>query len=244
MNNSINKIGSNLNTNCYQSAKCERKIKQAQTCDSVSFSGKHKVENQTFIDKLKNFFKKGSAPTAQDIESAKTGFASYQYQAAMINTILRKSRTSEEAAKALKQVEEQFFGSDSKGAYFIAKGFDVLSEPLKEDTTVYRYIYSTDDYNVDWKIGDKIFEKGFLSTTSDDRDDSYPKFLVQNCLKNYNAYSSVPGQFYTMEITIPKGTKVVKGNEIMSEVLLKYGSNLEVTDFDEKTNTYKCNLLK
>ena len=83
-----------------------------------------------------------------------------------------------------------------------------------------------------------------MSTTSDDRDDSYPKILVQNCLKNYNSYSSVPGQFYTMEITIPKGTKVVKGDEIMSEVLLKYGSNLEVTDFDEKTNTYKCNLLK
>lgn len=59
----------------------------------------------------------------------------------MLNNILRKSRTPEEAAKALKQVEEQFCGSDSKGAYFIEKGFDVLSEPLKEDTTVYRYIY-------------------------------------------------------------------------------------------------------
>lgn len=65
MKNSINKIGSNLNTNCYQSAKSERKIKQAQTCDSVSFSGKPKVENETFIDKLKNFFKKDSAPTAK-----------------------------------------------------------------------------------------------------------------------------------------------------------------------------------
>lgn len=162
----------------------------------------------------------------------------------MINNILRKSVNPEEAAKALNRVEKQFCCSDSKGAYFIETGFDILSEPLDEDTTVYRYIYSSDDYDIDWKIGDKIYEKGFLSTTSDDRDNSYPKNLVQNCLKNYNSYSSVPGQFYTMKITIPKGTKVVKGDEIMSEVLLKYGSNLEVTDFDEKTNTYKCNLLK
>lgn len=71
MNNSINKIGSNLNTNCYKPVKCERKVKQAQTCDSVSFSGKPKIENETFINKVKKFFQKDSAPTAQDIESAK-----------------------------------------------------------------------------------------------------------------------------------------------------------------------------
>lgn len=244
MNNSINKIGNNIKLNFYQPVKCERKIKQAQTCDSVSFSGKPKVKKETIINKLKKILKKDTAPTVNDIEKAKNGFAAYQYQSAIINTALRRCDSAAEAVEVLKNISRNALDMESNEAYFVEKGFDILSKPLPEDTTVYRYIYSSDEYNVDWQIGDKITEKAFMSTTSDGSDESYSKNYVKQCLKNYNSDTKTKGNFYTLEINIPKGTKVVKGNEFMNEVLLKYGSTLEVTDFDEETNTYKCNLVK
>ncbi|MCD7740041.1 MAG: hypothetical protein LUH11_01650 [Candidatus Gastranaerophilales bacterium] len=225
-----------------------RKNYKSNNKDTVTFSNKTSGSKSDLLrQKVLNLFgmkqNKSAAVSEADIKRAQDGFKAYQYQSAFINTVLRNTSSPEEAIKQLSRISKDFFDGKETEAYFVEKGFDLLSEPLEEDTIVYRYIYSSDNYNASWKIGDKIQDKGFISTTSDGSENSYPKSYVKKNLENYNGYNDTNGCFYTMIITIPKGTKVIKGNEVMSEILLKYGSTFQVTDFNPETNTYECKIV-
>ncbi len=243
INNTVNVY--NPNNQKYNSNPI-RKNYLSNSGDTVTFSGKNEpAEPESFGQKFLNFAKKPLTKfyvSKEDVQKAKDGFSAYQYSSMFINSALRQNPDVKSAAKDLRRMSKTF--SDGKGteAFFVERGFDILSERLQEDTTVYRYIYSSEDYKVDWKKGDKITEKGFMSTTSDKRDESYPKTYVETMLKYYNQ-DHENGQFYTMEITVPKGTRVVRGDERMHEVLLKYGSTFKVDDFNSETNRIKCTII-
>ncbi len=211
--------------------------------DTVSFSTRKTSQEPNTLKKILKFFgiDKGASPA--DIEKAKEGFRAYQYQAGIVNETLRNKSTIADSISSLKKISNDYLDGKETEAFFVENGYDILSEPLAEDTKVLRYVYSSDDYAINWEIGDRVTEKGFMSTTSDLSENSYPKFYVTQMFENDRKYLSADCQFYTMEITIPEGTKVVKGDEQMSEVLLKYGTTFEITDFDPETNTYKCKII-
>ena len=148
----------------------------------------------------------------------------------MINSSLRYDRFSLE--EAYRNTGEEYF---KRAQYFIDKGFDLLSRPLATDTTVYRLVFKNDSYAAKWNIGDIVEEKAFIST-------SYlPKTRFFRLMKNTCNKDETP---VNIKILLPKGTKVIKEDGPMKEILIRYGSSFKVVDFDPNTNTYIWQFLR
>lgn len=162
----------------------------------------------------------------QNYLDAIEGLDNYQYNATLINTFLRKISSQARLDKLLTDVYE-----GSNVPYFLYGGYDLLSNPLSEDTVVYRKVYEDDDFKPSWSVGEIFCEKAFTSTS----------------LKKNGADFYLNSQYYGKEpihlnIILPKGAKVIKSAR-MKEVLLKNNSSFEVIDFDKNTNTYTMKLL-
>ncbi|MBE7705385.1 MAG: hypothetical protein E7Z90_06205 [Cyanobacteria bacterium SIG29] len=162
----------------------------------------------------------------QNYLDAIEGLDNYQYNATIINTFLRRVESQKKLDKLLSDVYE-----GSNVPYFLYGGYDLLSQPLSEDTVVYRKVYEDNDFKPSWSIGEIFCEKAFTSTS----------------LKKNGADFYLNSQYYGKEpthlnIILPKGSKVIKSAR-MKEVLLKNNSSFEIIDFDKNTNTYTMRLL-
>ncbi|MBQ3642509.1 hypothetical protein II906_11385 [bacterium] len=129
-------------------------------------------------------------------------------------------------------------------ADFIENGYDILSYEVPETMTVCRYEYTREGYPIKYKTGDVFTQETFISTTTDMSDKSWAKNFVERSMKNDPKAEAIGNSHLVrFEIEIPKGSKIVTGNDAMGEVLIKYGSNFQVLDFDSDTNTYKTRLV-
>lgn len=177
---------------------------------------------------LKPFVERKAQKYAQELEKAKDGFGKYQYSSEIINSCLRSNPCS------LRKLKNGFMADYFDIAiHFVKKGYDILAKPLQEDTTVYRLVAKDEQrgYFPNWKIGETVSDKGFISTSSEP-DIPFLKLLRHGLEKNGCS------EFTNIKILLPKGTPVIQDSGPMKEVLIKNNSSFKVVDFDEATNTY------
>lgn len=165
------------------------------------------------------------------IKIAQLGLKEYQHTI-FCNLQMRSAQSAEKAAEIFRANGQEAL------AEFILHGYDDLSVPAETDMILCRYELSTDSYNISYKVGEEFSVNTFYSTTSDISENSWAATTWMNDMKRSNSYTTNKQEQYKFEIHIPKGTPIVTGDDIMSEVLLKYGSKFKVTGFDETTKTY------
>ncbi len=158
-------------------------------------------------------------------------FSQYQrFYGPEITRLLRSAESVEEAAKI---IADRY--GDSMGE-FVLHGYDVLSHPADSDMVLNRYELTTKQYNFQYEVGDEFTTKAFYSTTSDLSENSWAATEWIYGLRS--KFGDETSQYVKFEIHIPAGTPILTGNDVMGEVLLKYGSKFKVTGFDSDTNTY------
>ena len=165
-----------------------------------------------------------------DIETAKSlaGRDAYTHNEEMSQRTLRN-------ASNLDKLTQSQEGILTK--YFIESGYDKLSTPVQNDTTVYRIVRTggDSDYEINWKIGDVFTEKGFTSTS--------PEGNKTFAKKSEGLARRDHAQLVNLEINVPAGTKVVNMQNAYDEILLKNGSTFKVTNYDAETKTYTLDLI-
>jgi SPP1 gp7 family putative phage head morphogenesis protein len=113
--------------------------------------------------------------------------------------------------------------------------WDDLSHPTKRKTTLYRGISVDEDAVAKWKVGDRIDDKGFWSTSAN-----------REVAVTFADETRYPGNVsVVMEIDVPKGTKLWDpayhipdgtGPSVLSsefELVLKNGSSVQIVGIEE-----------